>query len=104
MPDPRITLVAAARADQTTDTLRQVAATTDGRAAEIEAVSRDISQLPLLQQLSEVMPAADLLLGGAMLILIMLVHAAGVRATTNHVCADRACSWRGPRDGAPTCS
>ena len=85
MPDPTITLVAAARADQATDMLRQVAATTDGHTAELEAVSRDISQLPLLQQLSEVMPAADLLLGGAMLILIMLVHTAGVRATTNHV-------------------
>ncbi len=33
----------------------------------------------------KVMPAADLMVGGAMLILIMLVHAAGVRATTNRV-------------------
>jgi hypothetical protein len=33
----------------------------------------------------KVMPAADPMVGGAMLILIMLVHAAGVRATTNHV-------------------
>ncbi len=85
MPDPRITLIATTGGGQTTDLLRQVAATTDGSTAEIEAVSRDISQIPLLQQLSEVMPAADLLLGGAMLILIMLVHTAGVRATTNHV-------------------
>jgi hypothetical protein len=60
-----------------------VAAATD--AAGISIVSRDISQLTLLQHLSEVMPAADLLLGGAMLILIMLAHAAGVRATSNHV-------------------
>ncbi len=85
MPDPRITLVVATRADQTTDTLRQVAATTDGSVAGLEAVSRDISQLPLLQHVSEVMPAADLLLGGVMLIFIMLVHTAGVRATSNHV-------------------
>lgn len=47
--------------------------------------TRDISQLPLLQHLSEVMPAADLLLGGAMLIVIMLMHAAGVRTTSNLV-------------------
>ena len=47
--------------------------------------TRDISQLPLLQHLTEVMPAADLLLGGAMLIVIMLMHAAGVRATSNHI-------------------
>jgi len=85
MPDPRITLVVATRADQTTDMLRQVAATTDGGVVGIEAVSRDITQLPLLQHLSEVMPAADLLFGGVMLILIMLVHTAGVRATSNHV-------------------
>ena len=70
MPDPSFVLVAAS---------------TDSGVAGIEAVSRDIAQLPLLQHLSEVLPAADLLLGGAMLIVIMLVHAAGVRATTNHV-------------------
>ena len=85
MPDPRITLVVATRRDPTTDTLRQVAATTDGSVAGIEAVSRDISQIPLLQHASEVMPAADLLLGGVMLIVIMLVHTAGVRATSNRV-------------------
>ena len=31
------------------------------------------------------MPAADLLLGGVMLVVVMLVHTAGVRATTNRV-------------------
>jgi hypothetical protein len=41
--------------------------------------------MPLLQHLAEVMPAADVLVGSAMLILIMLVHAAGVRATSTHV-------------------
>jgi hypothetical protein len=84
MPDPTFTLLAA-RADQTTDMLHQVAATTQGHVTGIETVSRDISPLPLLQHFSEVMPAADLLFGGAMLIFIMLVHAAGVRATTNYV-------------------
>jgi hypothetical protein len=38
-----------------------------------------------MQHLAEVMPVADLLLGGGMLVLIMLVHAAGVRAVTNYV-------------------
>jgi hypothetical protein len=85
MPDPRIALIAATGAGQSADMLGQVAVTTVGNAAEMDAVSRDISQIPLLQPLSEVMPVADLLLGGAMLILIMLVHTAGVRATTNHV-------------------
>src|SRR5208282_2651423 len=86
MPHPTFTLVAFIHADQTTDLLQRVAATTDSHAVEIEtAVSHDILRLPLLQQLTEVMPAADVLVGGAMLILIMLLHAAGVRATSNHV-------------------
>ncbi len=86
MPDPRFTLVAAIGADETTDILHRVTATTDSHVVEIETtVSHDILQLPLLQHLTEVIPAADLLVGGAMLILIMLVHAAGVRATSNHV-------------------
>jgi len=85
MTDSTFSLVAAARVDHTTEMLRQVAATAEGNVAGIETVSRDLSRLPLLQQFSEVMPAADLLLGGAMLIFIMLVHAAGIRATSNHV-------------------
>ena len=85
MPDRSFTLVAAARTDQTTDMLHQVAATSAGHVAGMETVARDISQLPLLQHFSEVMPAADLVFGGAMLILIMLMHTAGIRATSNHV-------------------
>jgi len=86
MPDPNFASLAATRGDQTADVLRQIAATTEGnRAAEIETVSRDITQLPLLQHLAAVMPVTDLLFGGAMLIIIMLVHAAGVRAASNHV-------------------
>jgi hypothetical protein len=68
MPDPSLTLAAA-----------------DHGVAGIEALSRDISHLPLLLQLSEVMPAADLLLGGVMLIIVMLVHAAGMQWTSNRV-------------------
>ena len=65
--------------------LMLVAASPDGTIAGIEAATRDIEQMPLLQHLSEVMPAADLLFGGVMLILIMLVHAAGMRWTSGHV-------------------
>ncbi len=54
-------------------------------AATLEAVPRDIAQLPLFQHLSAVMPVADLLFGGGMLVLIMLVHAAGVRGVTGAV-------------------
>jgi hypothetical protein len=85
MHDPRFTSVAATRADPTTGMLSQAVPTPEGRVPGIETMSRDISQIPLLQQASEVMPAADVVFGGAMLIVIMLMHATGVRATSNHV-------------------
>ena len=85
MPEPRFTFTVASRIDQAADTPSHVAATIGGQVAGIETVSGDIAQIPLLQHLSEVMPAADLLFGGTMLMLIMLVHAAGVRATSNYV-------------------
>jgi hypothetical protein len=53
--------------------------------ATIEAVPREIAQLPLIQQMIEVLPAPDLLLGGAMLIIIMFIHAASIRFTTNRL-------------------
>jgi len=51
----------------------------------IEAIPQDIAALPFFQHLAAIMPAADLLFGGAMLILIVLVHAAGVRSVTGQV-------------------
>jgi len=54
-------------------------------AATIESVPREIAQLPLIQQMTEVLPAADLLFGGAMLIVIMFIHAASIRFTTNQL-------------------
>jgi hypothetical protein len=78
MPDPRSTLPAAAGADPSSDALRQIPGTLERGAA-------DIAQLPLFEHLSAVMPAADLFFGGAMLVFIILVHAAGVRSVTSHV-------------------
>ena len=78
MPDPRSTLPAAAGADPSSDALRQIPGTLERGAA-------DIAQLPLFEHLSAVMPAADLILGGAMLVFIILVHAAGVRSVISHV-------------------
>ena len=49
---------------------------------QLEAVRGDMQQLPVLEQVSAVMPGSDLLFGGAMLIVIMLVHATGVRTVT----------------------
>jgi hypothetical protein len=54
-------------------------------AAGIANVPGDIAQLPFLQHLAEVMPAADVAFGGGMLMLIILIHATGVRAVTDHV-------------------
>jgi len=86
MSDPTSTLFAADRGDPMPDLPRRVAATSDGQVGGIEtALSQDIYQLPLLQQFSEVMPAADMLSGAVMLILIILVHAAGIRVTNSHV-------------------
>jgi hypothetical protein len=81
MPDRYWTLVAAAA---TADAIPGKGTMELGAAA-IEAVPGDIENLPLLHHLATVMPAADLLFGGAMLIIVMLVHAAGVRALTTHV-------------------
>lgn len=86
MSDLRFTIIAATGGDQMPDMLHRVVGTADGQVGGIEtALSHDISQVPLLQQFSEVMPAADMLVGGLMLILIILVHAAGIRATSSHV-------------------
>lgn len=65
--------------------LHQIPATIEGEVARIGGIPHDVAQLPLVEHLSEVIPAADLLLGGGMLVLIMLVHATGVRAVTNYV-------------------
>jgi hypothetical protein len=57
----------------------------ESSAAVLEAVPGDIAQLPLLQHFSAVMPVPDLLFGGGMLVLIMLVHGIGVRTVTGAV-------------------
>lgn len=61
------------------------ASTLDKEVATVEQVPGDIEQIPLLQHISDVMPAADLFFGASMLVAIVLVHAAGVRGVTNHV-------------------
>jgi len=49
------------------------------------AVPAAIEQIPVLQHLAQVIPAADVAFGGGMLMLIILIHATGVRAVTSHV-------------------
>jgi hypothetical protein len=52
-------------------------------ASAIGALPNDVSQWPLLLQLSEAFPFADIVFGGGMLILVVLVHAAGLRFIGN---------------------
>src|SRR5262249_60119037 len=85
MFDPRWTLIAATCTDQAGQAMGGNSPTGRGDAARLESVARDVAQLPLVQHLNEVLPAADLFLGAAMLIIIILLHAAGVRTATSHV-------------------
>jgi hypothetical protein len=52
---------------------------------DLAKVPGDIEALPFLQHLAQVMPAADVAFGGGMLMLIVIIHATGVRAVTSHV-------------------
>jgi len=51
----------------------------------LASVPGEIEALPFLQHLGQVLPAADVAFGGTMLILIILIHAAGVRLVTDLV-------------------
>jgi hypothetical protein len=61
----------------------EVQAAVAGAAQAIDAVPHNVAQL--LQQMTELLPAADLLFGAAMLIFIMFIHATGIRFTTNRL-------------------
>ena len=89
MPDPSSTLPPPRRPAHRPTHLQQIPGTLERGAA-------DIAQLPLFEHLSAVMPAADLFFGGAMLVFIILVHAAGVRAVTSHVATRSAAIMQRP--------
>jgi Ion channel len=71
------TTVHAAATTTSPDALQQVPDSLERGAA-------DIANLPLFEHLSAVMPAADMFFGGLMLVLVILVHAIGVRTVTSH--------------------
>jgi hypothetical protein len=77
--------LAAIGAEIPTKTTRGAADGVDASIAAIEALPGDIAQISLIQHLNAVLPAADLVLGGAMLLIIIIFHAAGVRVVTSHV-------------------
>lgn len=97
MPDPLFVAQAAAQAPAPPTSL---GATLSQDAAGIAAVPADIVQLPFLQHLAQAIPAADVAFGGTLLMLIVLIHATGVRAVTDHVArrsrsiAQRPSVWR----------
>ena len=82
------------------DALQGVPGAIEAGVAQIEAVPSDVANIPLVQHLTDVMPAADLVFGGAMLVIIVLMHATGVRFITNQVVArwqtimKRPTAWR----------
>lgn len=51
----------------------------------LKEVPEDALAMPMLHRLADVIPVADLLFGGGILILIVLIHALGVRTVSNHV-------------------
>lgn len=57
----------------------------DGAAAALTSVPTDIAGLPFVQHLAQALPVADIAFGGVMLIVIILIHATGVRTVTNIV-------------------
>jgi hypothetical protein len=85
MHDYIVVQLAAAAADPSSKALQAIPRAVESGVANIEALPGDIAQFPMLQHLSDVMPAADLVFGGAMLLLIVIVHASGVRFVTSHV-------------------
>jgi hypothetical protein len=66
----------------------------------IGALPNDVSQWPLLLQLSEAFPLIDVVFGGVMLILVVLMHATGIRFISRHfvrreqLLSNRATEWR----------
>src|SRR5450631_387604 len=90
MPNPTMNSlvshhVVVAAADVTQESAPGIPGAVESGVANIEALPHDIAQIPVLQHLSEVIPAADLIFGGAMLLAIVIFHATGVRFVTNHV-------------------
>lgn len=52
---------------------------------DLDRLPGDVAQLPMLHHLAEVIPLADLAFGGGVLMIVMLVHAIGLRVLGDHV-------------------
>jgi hypothetical protein len=65
--------------------LNAVPGTLESGANTLAGMPQDIANLPLIAHMEQVMPAADLAFGGAMLVFIVLFHGMGIRAITGHL-------------------
>ena len=72
MPDSNLIRLAADTPGKGGDALQSVPGALEAGVAQIESVPSDVANIPLVQHLAEVMPAADLVFGGAMLVIIVL--------------------------------
>jgi len=84
MADPAPGIVSGAT-QEVSKALNAVPGTLESGANTLAGMPQDIANLPLIAQMLEVMPAADLAFGGAMLVFIVLFHGAGIRAITGHL-------------------
>jgi hypothetical protein len=51
----------------------------------IDRLPGEVAELPMLRHFAEVIPVADLVFGGSLLIVVMLVHATGLRLIGDYV-------------------
>ncbi len=78
---PALLLFLAVAAADTSDVSNDL----DKGLSAIDQLPGDVAELPLLHHLAEVIPVADLVFGGGILILVVLIHAAGLRLVGDHV-------------------
>jgi hypothetical protein len=89
-----------AAAETTRSALDKGSGTLEAGAAGLDALPRELGDLSAIQPLLQVMPVADLAFGGAVLLVIMLIHATGIRTVSNYVrratirILARPASWR----------
>ena len=83
-------------ASDATSATQSAADALEAGVARVETLPGEVAGLPFMQHLSQVMPAADLVVGAALLMVIMLIHAAGVRIVTGSVVKRSAILLRHP--------
>jgi hypothetical protein len=73
----------ASAASQTIEWMRMAPGDARAGLAKAEALAGEIQRLPLYEHITQIIPAADVVFGGGMLLLVIMVHAAGLRLASN---------------------